>query len=292
VKTVLVTGANGFIAQEVARRLRREGWRVIGTTRTGEPVGSFHLVHRCRLGESLQAALAGETLDAVIHAANDAGEDQYDTNVHGTGRWFDEAAPCGNPVQLFLSSLSAAAAQPTEYGRAKRDLEPLFLRAGGIVVRLALVAGNGGVFGRMIRTVRQSRIVPLLDGGRAPVFLVPPDFLVDFVHRAITGPGPFAGRTWHVHQPEPRSLAMVMQSIRRATASRCLFVPVPSWAVLPALLAVERLTPLRLPLSSTNVRGLRATPRHAPSDFPALGGVASTLDELVAAAIRAGEGNP
>jgi hypothetical protein len=48
---------------------------------------------------------------------------------------------------------------------------------------------------------------------------------------------------------------------------------------------VERVIPFRLPVSSTNVRGLRVTPTEVPSDLASLGGVEMPLDSLVADAL-------
>lgn len=284
-KTVLITGASGFIAREIAARCGQEGWRVLGTSRRGGPVPGFDRIAACALGESIAGRFDGELLDAVIHAANDDSASQYAVNVRGTRRWLEETASGSRTVQVFLSSLSAAAVPPTDYGRAKRDLEEPFLAGGGIVIRLGLVIGNGGVFGRMIDAVRRSRILPLLDGGRTAVHVVNPRFLAEVVTRALSTPDDFAGRVWHIHQPGEHSLGDVMRSIRTHARASCRFVSIPSGLVLWPVVALEKLTPVRLPLSSTNIRGLRVSPRGVPSDFTALRGVEVALDSLVADAM-------
>ena len=284
-KTVLITGASGFLAREIAARCREDGWRVLGTSRSGGAIEGFDRVVACTLGASIAGHFPGESLDAVIHAANDNSASQYTVNVHGTRRWLEETSAASRPVQVFLSSLSAAADPPTDYGRAKHDLESPFLVADGVVIRLGLVVGNGGVFGRMVDAVQRARILPLLDGGRTAVHLVNPRFLVEVVSRAITTPVEFGGRIWHVHQPGAHSLKELMTAIRTHAHAHCRFIPVPSKLVLWPVVAMEKLTPVRLPLSSTNIRGLRVSPRDVPSDFGALGGVAVDIDSLVAAAI-------
>jgi hypothetical protein len=76
-----------------------------------------------------------------------------------------------------------------------------------------------------------------------------------------------------------------MTSIRIHNNSTCHFVSIPSWMVLWPLVVVERFTPFHLPVSSTNVRGLRVSPAGIQSDFSSLGGVEVPLDSLVAGTV-------
>ncbi len=106
--TVLITGASGFIARSLAPVLKEAGMRVTGTSRTGQPVPGFDAIYPASLGDSLRSLLAAEQIDAAVHAALDSGPDAYQVNVEGTTRWLDEASECGVPLQILLSTLSAA----------------------------------------------------------------------------------------------------------------------------------------------------------------------------------------
>ncbi len=286
-KTILITGANGFIAGQLAAHCKANAWRVVGTVRGGDTPAHFDAVHRCSLGETLDALLAAERIDAVVHAANYAGRDEYDVNFRGTLRWLEETRAASAPLQIFLSSLSAAASRPTEYGRAKRDLEEHFLAAGGVVVRLGLVAGYGGIFGRMIDSVRRSAVLPLLDGGRSQVLVVSPRFLFEFITDCIRRDADQRrGRVWHIHQPTPHTMRDLLYGIRRHCGASCRFVTVPSALVLWPLVVAERIPLLRLPVSSANIRGLRMTQGDVPSDLTLLGGIEEPLDRLIEEATR------
>jgi len=143
VKTVLITGANGFIAGLLAARAKSRGCRVVGTVRRAGAIAGFDATYPCTLGESLQPVLEHERVDAVVHTAYCAGSDEYRVNVDGTTRWLEDTRSHSVSTQIFLSSLSAASEDASEYGRAKRELETRFLPVGGVVVRLGLVIGAG-----------------------------------------------------------------------------------------------------------------------------------------------------
>jgi len=65
---------------------------------------------------------------------------------------------------VVISSLSAFAGCRSLYGKAKLQIESLALSADAVVIRPGLVYGNdsGGMFGRLVRQVRGSRLLPVL----------------------------------------------------------------------------------------------------------------------------------
>ncbi len=284
--TVLVTGARGFIARHAARRLAGAGHRVVGTARTPAETPGYARMVAGGLGESLAPLLAEERPEAVLHAANHVGEGEYRINVEGTGRAVAEASAAGVRTQIFLSSLSARPDALAPYGRAKHALEAPVTGAGGVALRLGVVVGNGGMFGKMVETLRRAPVVPLLDGGRGRVHVLGIDFLAGLLLRIVESGGEgFAGRVLHVQQPEPHTLREVMEAIRRHYRFSCRFVPVPLGPVQLAVAVAERIPGVRLPVSGTNLKGLRQSREERfPSDFPELGFPAESLDALVARA--------
>ncbi len=133
--------------------------------------------------------LAAEPVAAVVHAALATGPDSYQVNVAGTTRWLEEAQAAGVPLQIFLSSLSAAPAALADYGRAKYALEERFTAAGGVVFRLGVVVGPGGMFGRMVESARRFPVVPLLDGGRQRLYPLGIGFLCQAIRDTILAGG-------------------------------------------------------------------------------------------------------
>lgn len=282
--TALITGANGFIARHLAPVLRQSGLRVIGTARRGGAVPGFDAVHPASLGDSLEPILARDPADAVVHAALATGPDAYRVNVDGTTRWLEEARAAGARTQILLSTLSAAPDALADYGRAKYALEQRFIAAGGVVFRLAVVVGDGGMFARIRDSIRRSPIVPLLDGGRQRVYVLGIDFLCGVLRDTIAAGGAgLAGRAWNLQQPQPYTLREVTAAIARGCGYRRLLLPVPLRPVLALLLAAEKLPLPHLPITSSNVKGLRQGEGVAPpSDFTRFGCPEEPLDALVA----------
>lgn len=286
--TVLITGATGFIARNLAPVLKAAGMRVIGTARRGDAVAGFDAVYPAGLGDSLGPLLAAEPVDAVVHAALDTGPDAYRINVDGTTRWLEEARAAGAGAQILLSTLSAAPDARADYGRAKYALEDRFIAAGGIVFRMAVVIGDGGMFARMRRAIQRSPVVPMLDGGRQPIYVLGIDFLCAVLRDAIaTGGAGLTGRAWNLQQPRRYTLREVTAAIAHGCGYRRALLTVPLRPALALLLAAEKLPLPRLPITSTHVKGLMQGEGAAPpSDFAHFGYPEENLDALIARAAQ------
>ena len=219
-----------------------------------------------------------------MHSALDTGPDAYETNVAGTTRWLEEARTAGVPLQILLSTLSADADALADYGRAKYALEQRFSAAGEVVFRLGVVVGDGGMFARMVASARRAPVAPMLDGGRQLVYVLGIGRLCAILRDAIRTNGEgLRGRAWNLQQPQAYTLREVTESICRGYGLRRLLLPVPARPILVLLLALEKLPLPRLPVTSTNVKGLiQGTAREMPSDFDRFGYQAESLDELVA----------
>ncbi len=287
--TVLITGASGFIARSLAPVLKEAGMRVTGTSRAGQPVPGFDAIYPASLGDSLQSLLAAERIDAVVHAALDSGPDAYRVNVEGTTRWLDEASEGGVPLQILLSTLSAAPDARSDYGRSKYVLEQRFVERGQVIFRMAIVVGDGGMFARLRESARRSPVVPLLDGGRQPVYVLGIGFLCAVIRDCIAANGEgLRGRGWNLQQPTAYRLRDVIAAINRGYGYRRILLPVPVRPILAVLRIIEKLPAPKLPVSSTNVKGLvQAAVQEPASDFARFGYPEEDLNTLVAGAARA-----
>ena len=271
--TVLITGAHGFIAHNLAPVLQGAGMRVAGTARAGHPVRGFDAIYAAGLGDSLQPVLNAERVDAVVHAALDAGPDAYRVNVDGTTRWLEEARAAGVPLQILLSTLSAAPDALSDYGRGKYTLEQRFIECDQVVFRMAIVVGDGGMFARLRESSRRFPVVPLLDGGRQPVYVLGIDFLCNVMRDCIAANGKgLRGRGWNLQQPTAYPLRDVITAINRCYGYRRVLLPVPVRPILALLQIIEKLPAPKLPVTSTNVKGLtQAAAQETPSDFARFG---------------------
>lgn len=281
--TVLITGAHGFIARSLAPVLKAAGMRAVGTARQGVPVAGFDAVYRASLGDSLRPVLEAETVTAVVHAALASGPDAYRVNVDGTTRWLEEAGERGAPLQILLSTLSAAPDALADYGRGKYVLEQRFIERDQVVFRMAIVVGGGGMFARLRESARRSPVVPLLDGGRQPVYVLGIGFLCNVIRDCIAANGEgLRGRAWNLQQPTAYRLRDVIAAINRGCGYRRLLFPLPVRPILPLLELIEKLPAPRLPITSANVKGLtQAAAQNPVSDFARFGYPEESLDALI-----------
>lgn len=139
------------------------------------------------------------------------------------------------------------------------------------------------MFERIRRSLERAWLVPLLDGGRSVVYVVGIEELSSIIRDVVLNDSPdMRGSVWNVQQPDSHTLRQLMEEIRRVFGYRCRFVPIPSLPVLWGVMAAEAVPGLRLPISSTNIRGLRQS-RHEThrSDFARFGYPERSLEELI-----------
>ncbi len=177
---VFVTGATGFIGGELRRHLERAGHEVRGTTTRPRAAQDAALVVH-RLGDPIDAGWL-DGVDVVVHTAWDLAPSATARNLGGTTGWRDAAAKHGAHL-LFVSSYSAHPDFPTAYGRDKAAAEALLPAA--TVVRPALVVGSGGLFGRLVESVRRQPFTLMPDGGRHGVELIDVDDLCETLVRCV-----------------------------------------------------------------------------------------------------------
>lgn len=284
--TVLITGAGGFIARRLAQTLHDAGLAVLGASHSANDLPGYDRVFPASLGETLLPALAVGPVDAIVHTALAAGPDAYRLNVEGTSRWLDEGRAAGVGVQILLGTLSAEAEALSDYGRAKWALEQRFVAAGELALRLGVVVGDGGMYARIRSSATRFPVTPLIDGGRQLLYVVGIDALCVVLRDAIISNGAgLAGRSWNLVQPEPVTLRTLVEAIQRQAGKRSWLLPVPTAPVLAGLRVLESVPMIRLPVSSSNLAGLRQQgQRRVQSDWARFGRPVQSLEALVAAA--------
>ncbi len=126
----------------------------------------------------------------------------------------------------------------------------------------------------------------MLDGGRQLLYVAGIETLCTALRDTITSDGAGQrGAALNFVQPEPVTLREMVETINHQAGRRTVLLPVPAGPVLAALEIVERVPLLRLPVTSTNVRGLiQQGQRRFPSDFERFGYPEESLEALIAAA--------
>jgi nucleoside-diphosphate-sugar epimerase len=282
-KTVLVSGANGFIGRNLARELKAAGYRTIGIDIDQIAIENFDRVYQGRLLESLNDLFSKEKIDVFVHCAYHVGKDEYVTNVEGTIMWAREAQKKGVPLQIFVSSISARKDSLSVYGKLKYDTEKWFIQNDQVVIRFGLVIGNGGFFQRMVSMVRKWPVLPLLNRGRSSVYFVSIQDACDGIGHIVSGNDRVQrGNVFNIFQPDPVNLRFMLRLIKKQNKFFCIFIPIPYRLVLNTVLLLERIPFLKLRINSNNIRGLKQNDHlELDSDFLRFGYKNLKIDDLI-----------
>ncbi len=235
--TCLVSGANGYLGSRVRGALQSRSWRVVELTRQPAP-GAAAIAFRLG-GQVDPAALAGAA--ALVHCAYDfkrlKWEEIVATNVTGSEKLFRAARQAGVKRIVHISSISAFPGCRSLYGKAKLETEKLALACGASVIRPGLIYGepSGAMFGRLVRQVEHSRVLPLVGGGSQIQYMVHDEDLSRFICQCAGGEIAAPGEPVTVAHERPWTFRQILEEIARAKGRRVSFVPLP-WRLLWAVI--------------------------------------------------------
>jgi nucleoside-diphosphate-sugar epimerase len=291
-QTVAITGASGFIGGHLCEWFAARGWSVRAMARAPDSLdltGTDIERYRCDLPADIdRAALKGAT--AVVHCAYETRASDPErarvTNEEGTGRLQRLARAAGVDRFIFLSSTAAHPDALSYYGRSKLAIEESLDLAVDSVIRSGLVIGpgDGGLFHRMADSLRRTRLVPVIGGGRQILQTVYIDDLCTAIEHVIaTGD---TGRRV-VAETDGLSVREFFLALGERLGVRPRFVPVPGGPLAATLRVVEKLG-ITLPVTSENVLGMRSLrEQDSRADLDALGIRARSALESLDSALRA-----
>ena len=229
-KTVLVSGASGFIGSHVAARLVEEGYRVRAMTRhprdyhgAGEPIEADVSDPR-----SLAAAFAG--VDVAYYLIHSLGSDDFAQRDADAARNFAAAAATAHVERIiYLGGLGANDGKLSAHLRSRREVEKI-LRSGPVpvtVLRAAVVIGHGGISWEMTRQLAQR--LPAMVTPRWVRTRTQPIALPDAV-RYLVGvlePAEARGGTYEIGGPEVLRYIDMLQRVAEIRGSRLPNLTVP-----------------------------------------------------------------
>jgi len=256
-RTVLVTGAGGFLGRHLVPRLRAAGWRVRGLARPGrelpdgvEPAPAAGLDDTAALARAVAGVDAVVHLAARVHVMRDRAADPLAefrrVNVEGTRALLDAAIAAGARAFVFASSAKAMGewttapwTEETEprpadpYGVSKLEAERLVLErtagtgTAGTVLRLPLIYGPG-VRANMLKLFDSVwRGVPLpfrgIDNRRTLLFSGNAAAAIE----AVLGSPAAAGQTFFVSDGRSVSTPGLVRMIGAALGRPARLVPLP-----------------------------------------------------------------
>jgi nucleoside-diphosphate-sugar epimerase len=283
---VLITGINGFLGSQLAHRLASSNCEVSGSMRIGstipDDVAACASVRHHALGEPVAEELfAG--VESVVHCAHDFRPGRANLNIRGTHALVHAAREAGAEHQIYLSSYSARADTPVEYGKTKYELERFFLSAGLTIVRPGLVIGAGGLFGGNLKRMLTSRVIPLLDGGRDTLPLLAIDDFIAAIECLVKSR---QKGTFNLFGEELVSMRTLIELVQHKAGRRVLYVPISTGLAVWGLDVLDKLR-IRLPVDVDNLRALKLNqaPIHSPNLRKLLARETS-LDEMLDRALE------
>ncbi len=258
-KTILITGANGFIASYIAKRFYEDSFTVYGVSSSKNiNVKYYKKIYNAFLGESLKKKIEEDNIKIgmVLHTAYTENKNDYEKNYTGTIKWANELKELGISKQIFLSSISARENSPTEYGKIKYKTDLWFLNNGFTVLRLGLVIGKGGMLGKIISIIKNNKIIPVIGGNKFKVHITSLDSIYCASKKVYENN--LKKRLFYLHEPNSYHNKEFLQLLSKVLGEKRLFVNIP-YSV--ALLLVYVLTFLKIEIPSNininNIKGLK-----------------------------------
>jgi|Deesub1362A_J573_1020465.scaffolds.fasta_scaffold00670_22 nucleoside-diphosphate-sugar epimerase len=283
-KKVLISGAGGFIARHISKKLKDAGFYVIGTSRTPRPIPNYDEVYQGILGEPLEDIFENHEIDAFIHCAHDKHDIDNKKNAKGTCIWAKQAEKNKVELQIFISSLSADEDAITPYGRMKYEIEKWFISHGHIVLRPGLVIGDGGLFKATVLMVKKMPVLPLFDMGKNLTYITDVHIISTIVRDILIHTEKFQrGKIYFLQQRNPVYIVEMLKKIRKQLETFCIFVPLPAF-VLSFLIKFSDITGIRnfLGININNLKGMRIfNNKTFRYDLSELGYPDRSLDTLI-----------
>ena len=261
---VLVTGAAGFIGQQLVERLSAAGHQIVALART--PRGRILKLRNVRVvaaditdAAALVQACAG--CEAVVHLANATGIADprlvHEINVGGTDKLLAAAKQAGVKRFLFISSISANRARLGPYGATKRLAEE-HVRAAGlpwVVLRPSLVYGPGGVglVASLSAYLRGLPAVPVIGDGSIELDPVYMDDVCAVIEQCLTRDD-VLGRDYDLLGPDRVTFNQFLERLSAELGIRKPFVHIPGWFAM-MMARLFGLISKRPPISVDNVLG-------------------------------------
>ncbi|WP_435354167.1 NAD-dependent epimerase/dehydratase family protein [Emticicia sp. SJ17W-69] len=251
-KTIAITGANSFIGNALVRALLKKNYLIKALVRQ-IPTDKLEgvLYHSYQLDGDIDEAFFSD-VEVCIHLAFQYKKQENngeDVNILA----IKNLKKLRLSQYIFISSF--AAAEPVTdsyYGKYKFEAESFF--NDDLIIRPALVLGNGGLFGRLQAQLSKIRFVPLLNGGKQIIQTI---FIDDLVNAIIFLMENEAKGIFHIAHPTKVFYKDFMNDVAKNTQNKIVFIHIPVW-FMQLLTAILQLLP-NPPIKKDNLTGLLAS---------------------------------
>jgi len=282
-KKIIITGAGGLISNGIAAYLKKKDKdiEITGVSPDMAKIDNFDHVIIKRFGETL--SIPDNKFDLIIHCAFDKDDKSNELNTRGTIEWAGDAEKAGIKKHIFLSSISSQSEFLSPYGKSKKELEKWFLEKKYIVFRLGLVIANGGMFGRLVSSIQNSPVIPLIGSGKFLIFPTDPETIYDHVYNILLDKfTQHQGKIWNLQYKNGTSLRDILTILKKRTGRRSVFIPIPYYIIYPAVKLIEIMKIPGIDIDTGNLKGLKWNSRISiKSDLGSLGYPEQDLTEII-----------
>ncbi len=255
-KTIVITGANGFIGRFLIEFFSKRGYHVISLIHRAYKAALPGVEYRLFDMDSFAGDVIPQNAAAVIHAAYipyKKGNNSEARNLKATQRLLNIARKKNTGKFVFLSSFSAADDALSHYGKNKYELEQLFDEKRDLVLRPALVTGDGGLYKNLVKIIEGSRIIPLIGGGKQPVQTVKVETLAEVIaagiEKNISG-------FYDIAEYKAITMRELYEKIAKRNSKRISFFTIPYFLAAPLVFLLENFSAKPL-ITKENLDGLR-----------------------------------
>jgi nucleoside-diphosphate-sugar epimerase len=258
-KTVAITGATGLLGRYLSDYFYAKGWRVNALVRDvskypfkEQGINTF----TCILPDTVDTKSI-ESADVLIHCAYMTRftnlEEAKKVNEDGMTMILKEARKAGVRRFVFISSRAARPNAHSYYAQSKYKLETMLDPSRDLIVRPGFIlAGDGGLFYRIVNQVKRLPVVPVFGGGHQRLNTIHIEDLCKILEWALEKD--ICG-VITVAEPEGITMKELLSVVLDQLGQNKMILSVPGRPIIRLLQLLETFK-LKLPVSSENLRGL------------------------------------
>ncbi len=253
-KTVMITGATGGLGKALTADFKRHGCKVIRLIRKADCSGDVEF----KLSQKdIQWPEVEPTV--LIHCAYDFTDKnsniKKNLNFTGTLNLFHSyRKKYGSSAKfLFISSLAAFAEAKSTYGQVKYQTERELLPQETYVIRVGLIHDtSSGIVPSMKKLAAKFSIIPLINGGRDPVYPVSSNEIYAVIMQILTSGKPAADKVILFLPNEAVTFRKFFNDWIGTKGVRYLIVPV-YWKILWYCAQILECVNLKSPIRSDSI---------------------------------------
>jgi NADH dehydrogenase len=256
-KTIAITGADGFLGRNLSDFLHDRGYRIIALIRNADDKpNQKYLAFKCNLPDEIDEGFISEKVDCIIHCAftmkfRDK-KSAHEVNIEGTKRIIDIARK-SNIKFIFVSSLSAHEDAESFYGRSKFFIESMLNYDRDTVIKPGFIIGNGSIFLRIVNIIKKIPIIPLFYGEKIIQTVSVEDVCkstLNIIEHNLVG-------KYHIAERHGVTMLEFYKEIAKKIGKKRIFIPMPS-VLFQLVLSITEKLKIPLPVSKENLLGLSA----------------------------------